>query len=523
MAEFEVRTDGLNDVANNFERISKQVSGISQDARRILSNTRGSITAKISYALQRGVVCGNIDNCSVDYKIIAKALRQVSSKYSECEKRVEGKDLFDGISWDIFSNVLDWLRPHVFNPNDIFPKGLIPGAGIGINGMTMPYQWWKDRPFISDVIADIVKPWWQKPPYSGLIGAGLIKDVFNNGGITFPQPDLPWGVPYMLKLEDLKKLPEGVGFEVFVEHAGIGFATMGASSSALFKGFRDLGSFENAISTLFKDGKIGGSLLESSVYANGEIFGIGFGGSAEGDILGASVSTDLKSGWDITKGYVGVEGSLGVDVHAVSGRVKANIGDLSTEAGVEVGSASAKGEIGATLFKDGKFAPSIGVEGKAEASVLKGDVGVQYGSETHNAHADAKGKLLGAEAEASFKAGVITETKDGVTKTKFGAKGEVGAEAYLAQGEVKGGFTIFGIDFDVSVEGKLGGAGASAGGEVTSGGVGASLDLGFGAGAGVNFSIDWSDADFSAISDFAGDVSDAVGDGIEAIGDFFGF
>lgn len=125
MAEFEVRTDGLNNVANNFERISRQVSDISQDARRILSNTRGSITAKISYALQRGVVCGNIDNCSNDFLALSKGLSKTSSLYFKHENKAKEKDFprkngssvvldtsDDGKSYD------DWLKYRYDNAND---------------------------------------------------------------------------------------------------------------------------------------------------------------------------------------------------------------------------------------------------------------------------------------------------------------------------------------------------------------------------------------------------------------------
>lgn len=80
----------------------------------------------------------------------------------------------------------------------------------------------------------------------------------------------------------------------------------------------------------------------------------------------------------------------------------------------------------------------------------------------------------------------------GQTKTELGAKGKVGAEAYLAQGKVSGGFTIFGIKIDAGVTGKAGGAGVSAEGNVTTGGVSGKIGAGLGLGAGVEISIDWS-------------------------------
>ena len=75
---------------------------------------------------------------------------------------------------------------------------------------------------------------------------------------------------------------------------------------------------------------------------------------------------------------------------------------------------------------------------------------------------------------------------------ELGAKCKVGAEAYLAQGKVSGGFTIFGINIDAGVTGKAGGAGVNAEGKVTTGGVSGKIGAGLGLGAGVEISIDWS-------------------------------
>lgn len=63
---------------------------------------------------------------------------------------------------------------------------------------------------------------------------------------------------------------------------------------------------------------------------------------------------------------------------------------------------------------------------------------------------------------------------------------------YFSQGKVSGGFTIFGIKIDAGVTGKAGGAGVSAEGKVTTGGVSGKIGAGLGLGAGVEISIDWS-------------------------------
>ena len=85
----------------------------------------------------------------------------------------------------------------------------------------------------------------------------------------------------------------------------------------------------------------------------------------------------------------------------------------------------------------------------------------------------------------------ITVNDDGTVTTAYGVQGEAGAEAYVAEGEVSGGLDIMGVKVDVGLKGKLGGAGAKAGGHISTGGVTANASLGFLAGVGLDVSIDW--------------------------------
>ncbi|MBQ2904664.1 MAG: hypothetical protein IJE48_09730 [Clostridia bacterium] len=502
MTDFEVRTNSLNNISSNFSQISSRVRNISNEARSVLSSTRGSITARLAYSLQRSVVCGNIDKCSTDYKNLSSALKKVYVLYNQCEKKVEGQKLFDEtFTLQDLLNVWDWLNSPIFDLAKNFPKSLL----------TLPM-------FIS--------PWNAiKMPFPSAAGELIKNFPFLNWGDISTEGNHPPPGYYPSAAAEL--------LEKFLETTGV--MAVGATGSTLFKGFRDLGSFGNAMKTLFKDGKIAGSLAEGSVFMNGQLAGIDVGMNAKGDFLGASVSTGGKANWDLNKGNVGVEGNIKAEVHLASGELEANVGYLNGKIEGKVGSAEAKGSLEASLWKDGKFAPSIGVEGKASANVAEGGIEASFGSDNYNVHSSAEGSVLGAEAEASAKAGVITyKDKDGTIKTKYGAEAKVGAEAYLAQGEVKTGFTLFGIEFNASVEGKVGGGGAAAGGEVTSGGIGASLDLGLGVGVGVDVSVDWSGFDVSEVKETFNNAVDAVGDGInavgnavedglDALGDLFGF
>ncbi len=236
------------------------------------------------------------------------------------------------------------------------------------------------------------------------------------------------------------------------------------------------------------------SLLSGSVTKKGEFLGVKTSGTAEGDLIGGSVDTKAGAKWDIKEKEAGVEYGIEAEGHLANGSLKGNFGVLGGEVEGTVGVVGASGSIGATLYKDGKLSPSIEAGLKAKAAVAEGSAEVSIGTEEFNGHVNANGTLLGAEAEASGGIGMISYKDDnGKEKTELGISGKVSAEAYLAEGEVSGGFTLFGIDIDVGVSGKAGGAGVSAEGRVTAGGVSGEIGAGLGLGLGLELSIDWSD------------------------------
>ena len=228
-------------------------------------------------------------------------------------------------------------------------------------------------------------------------------------------------------------------------------------------------------------------------------------GSFRGELLGGSFDSYSKMtyGIDPETGKKDVEFVSGFDAegHLIGGSLEGNIGLLSGTVDAAILTGTLSGRCGASLFKDGKLAPALEAELKAKVAVASGSAGTQFGTEKNNAHVSAGGTLLGAEAEISGGAGVITYEDDkGNTTTEFGVQGKVGAEAYLAEGSVSGGFTIFGIDINAKVSGKAGGVGASAEGRFTTGGVQGEIGAGLGLGGSIELSVDWSD--FS-IGDFS--------------------
>lgn len=241
--------------------------------------------------------------------------------------------------------------------------------------------------------------------------------------------------------------------------------------------------------------EVEGAVLGGSKTKKGKILGINSSGTAEGDLIGGSVSAEAKATWDLEEGEVGAKVGAEAEGHLAKGSLKGNIGIVGGEIGGTVGTVGASGSIGASLYKDGKLSPSIEAEVSAKAAVAEGEAEVRLGNEDYNGHINASGSVLAAEAEASVGAGMITykDKTTGKTKTELGVSAKAGAEAYLAEGKVSGGITLFGIDIDVGVSGKAGGVGATAEARATTGGVSGEIGAGLGLGLGLEISIDWSD------------------------------
>ena len=257
----------------------------------------------------------------------------------------------------------------------------------------------------------------------------------------------------------------------------------------------------------------GGSVLErekdgwrfSGRKAEGSVFG--GSASADGGILGGSASygflnwkAETKAGIQVkykngrmNEASIGASGEIGGSL--AKGSAEGHIGFVKGKVSGEIGKVSAKGEVGASLYKDGKLSPSITAKAEAKAKGATGEVSYQIGSDDYNYNMKASGTLGNASASISGGAGVITykDENTGALKSELGVTGKVGAEAYVAEGTVSGGFTIMGIKIKASVTGKAGGAGIGAEGRATTGGVSGEIKAGLGIGAGLKIDVDWSD------------------------------
>lgn len=236
----------------------------------------------------------------------------------------------------------------------------------------------------------------------------------------------------------------------------------------------------------------------SPSYVTGLLFGKAMGIGSETSFSksgpGLSVKGSMSAEWSPEKGDAGATIKGSVSGSLFTGTVKSKNGLNSSSGEIKVGNAAVSGEGKAQLFKDGKLSPEISAKVSGEVSAVKGKIETKTGTDDYNVHGKAEGELLGAKAEAKGGVGKITyKDKEGNTKTGYGVEGSVGAEAYVAQGKVSGGFTIAGIKIGVSVSGKAGGAGVSAGGRVTTGGISGEIGAGLGLGAGIKLDVDWTD------------------------------
>ena len=328
---------------------------------------------------------------------------------------------------------------------------------------------------------------------------------------------------------DVSAFPSGVAGAVISAALGaagvVGGVTAGASAGeALTEDERSwFAKFLN------NEHKVSDSVLHGETGKETEIFGINVGGSASGDILygeagiksKASWGWDNKTGtWDFKKFGFGTEAYASGSV--AQGQVEGNVGYLHGSASGKFLTGTVKGKANVTLWDKDGFAPSLMVGAEASAAVAHGEAEVGFGNDQYGIYTKADGDLLYAGAEAGAGIGYIGTDKDG--KKQYGAKAEAKAMACLAQGKVKGGFTLFGIDIDLGVKGYAGAVGAEAGGSITTNGVTASVGGAAVFGGALDISVDWSDAKWigdtaDAIGDFAGDVYDFGKGAVETIGD----
>lgn len=272
------------------------------------------------------------------------------------------------------------------------------------------------------------------------------------------------------------------------------------------------------------DLKTSGSVLSGEAKTEGDLWGIGTAGTASGALLtgeagiksNASWSFKDKDGnWDFKS--FGLSTTASATGAVAKGEVKGNVGYLHGNASGKFITGAISGDAKMKLWDDGQWNPSLMIGAKAGVSVLQGEAKVGFGTDQYGIYAKADGDVLHAEAEAGAGVGYIGKDENG--NAQYGAKAKASAMACVAQGKVKGGVTIFGIDIDVGLKGYALAAGVEAGASITTEGVTASFSGAAVLGAGLDISVDWSDAEW--IEDGIDWIGDRAEDAGDAIGDFF--
>lgn len=280
--------------------------------------------------------------------------------------------------------------------------------------------------------------------------------------------------------------------------------------------------------------KVKGSVLSDELSGEGEFLGINTAGKIGGAILTGEAGIKSRMSWKFKdddgnwdfKSW-GLSTTASASGAVASGEAEGNLGYLHGKVEGKVLTGAVKGEAKCTIFDDGKLNPSLSLGASAEGSVLQGEAEAGFGTDQYGIYAKADGDVLHAEAEAKAGIGYIGTDKKG--NSIYGASAEASAMASVAQGKVKGGITVFGIDIDVGVKGYAVAAGVEAGGSISTNGVKANFSGALGLGAGLDISVDWSDAKWigdsiDAVGDFVGDATDFIGDAASSVynaaGDF---
>lgn len=186
--------------------------------------------------------------------------------------------------------------------------------------------------------------------------------------------------------------------------------------------------------------------------------------------------------WDKKSGNIGISGGVEseVNLYQLEGSYRSE--NVEVSAKNSYFGIAGSGEMGLTLFKDGKFDPEAGAKAKVEVYTTKSELSGKYGSDDLNVFGGTQITTIGAGAEGS-----IGITKDDKGNWKAGVSGE--AEAYWAKGEIKTGIDLYGFKIGVSGEAMVGVTG-SVGAEV--GPSSASGNLGLGPFKG-KIMVDWAE------------------------------
>lgn len=149
------------------------------------------------------------------------------------------------------------------------------------------------------------------------------------------------------------------------------------------------------------------------------------------------------------------------------------------------------------LFKDGEFDLQLALYLEASGSILAGDASVRYETDDMNVYGNAEFAVGHGEAKLDAAIGKI-QNQDG--SVSYGAKVSAGAEVCAVQGEVEGGFDLFGIKVKAKAKGKAGALSAKGDAALTTDGIECSASLAVLFGGELSLAVDWSEFELPEIN-----------------------
>ena len=128
--------------------------------------------------------------------------------------------------------------------------------------------------------------------------------------------------------------------------------------------------------------------------------------------------------------------------NAINSSAKLNFSLFGLNSDIKFGNASAN------VYQSKLLPFSLGIDAAASVSGMESSIGIRVGTLNNNVFGKGSAKLFSAEAKGSF--GVYTGEND-----KYGLGVDLGAGASVAEGTLKGGVTLLGIEAAGSITGTV--------------------------------------------------------------------
>ncbi len=351
MADFEVNTNGVLNCANAFDQYSKSLSAIAEESSSILSQLRGSISARVSGAASRIAIYGSAKACQADMSSLGKAARQATQIYLRYENNTENRRFSSSGTGKHDGN-------NSGNPSSI--SLLLKLLSILQNGALNPIS------------------------LIGRCGVSLLhSEVFD------------WVTDNIkLKFTDEKAIYELNMKKYFGEKDG--FDKMQGKIGANLNFGKGVHAFEASTkgNSKYADGSASVGIGNAEWSAKG-FAGSGYYKDKDGNLKWAS-GVDAHVGGSASLLEANAQGRLGLgenhDLLGVNGSGEVSVGKVGAEAGGSVG------------FFDGEFQGYVGASAEAKAAEAKGSIGVTVAGTDFKVNGGVN-IGVGAHANVGFKEG----------------------------------------------------------------------------------------------------------------------